>query len=368
VNANVGALTAGESAIRGSGDFRKAFRRALLAWYDAAGRDLPWRVRGARRPDPYHVWLSEVMLQQTTVAAVIPYYRDFLARWPTVQALADADDSAVMQAWAGLGYYARARNLLAAARLAAVQGWPQDEAGLRMLPGVGAYTGAAIAAIAFDQAANVVDGNVERVMARIAGISTPLPGAKPALRAAAAALVASDRPGDYAQALMDLGATMCTPRKPRCPQCPVFRFCQAAADGTAETLPRKAAKAARPQRFGAAFLLAAQGWGLLIRRPAAGLLGGMLALPSTPWVEGGPWPLSDALAHAPAKAQWREAGAVRHVFTHFALELRIFVAAARTLPDGERRDLAALETGLPTVFKKAAVAGRAALEQPLKNH
>lgn len=330
---------------------------ALLAWYDAEGRDLPWRVRGGGTPDPYRVWLSEVMLQQTTVATVGPRFADFVARWPSVQALAAAADADLMAAWAGLGYYARARNLLACARAVAARGgFPQTEAELRALPGIGDYTAAAIAAIAFGAHAVVVDGNVERVVARLAALAEPLPAAKPAIRALAARLTPPARAGDYAQAVMDLGATLCTPRAPACPRCPIRFACAAAAQGAAERYPLKTAKPPKPQRYGTAFWLERDGAVLLIRRPPKGLLGGMRALPSGPWQAAPP-----GLAGAPIEARWRLLpGRVSHVFTHFRLELALAVAPLAQgrgdAPSGgewwpiERLDSA----GLPTLFAKAA--------------
>ena len=235
-----------------------AMSGALLVWYDRAARALPWRVPpgSGARPDPYRVWLSEVMLQQTSVAAVAPYFHAFLARWPTVAALAAAPEAEVMAAWAGLGYYARARNLLACARAVAARGgaFPDSEAELRALPGVGAYTAAAVAAIAFDRPSVVVDGNVERVMARLHAVEEPLPAAKPRLRALAAAMTPAGRPGDHAQAVMDLGATICTPRWPACGICPLVRACAGRLAGVAEALPRRAGKAAKPVRHGIAWL------------------------------------------------------------------------------------------------------------------
>jgi A/G-specific adenine glycosylase len=355
VNANALSLTGGESPIRKRADFRQA----LLSWYDAFGRDLPWRVRDGGAVDPYRVWLSEIMLQQTTVAAVRGYFLAFTARWPSVEALAQAPGAQVMQAWAGLGYYSRARNLMAASRLVAAQGWPPDEAGLRALPGVGAYTAAAIAAIAYDQQANVVDGNVERVIARLFAITTPLPVAKSALRAAAADLAVGIRPGDYAQALMDLGSTVCTPRAPRCESCPVARFCAGRAAGLAAGLPAKTAKPARPQRHGVAFLAVRQGQGLLVRRPPRGLLGGMLALPCSAWTLE-PATTAAIAAAAPVRAAWTDLGAVTHIFTHFSLQLHVWRAdiEGQDKSDGDWRPLAALESaGLPTVFKKAVRLG-----------
>ena len=331
---------------------RTRLRAALLAWYDRYARELPWRVRGGR-PDPYRVWLSEVMLQQTTVAAVGPYFAKFLALYPTIDALARAPREQVLEAWAGLGYYSRARNLHATAQLLAANGFPRDEAGWRALPGVGAYTAAAIAAIAFDEATNVVDGNVERVIARLRAVETPLPGAKPHLRALAAELVADERPGDWAQGLMDLGATICTPKKPQCLLCPWRGDCAAFARGDPESFPRRAAKTPKQQRFGVAFRLEHGGRIFLVRRPDRGLLGGMAALPTTPWREE-KWTRAEALKHAPAKTKWTPQGSVRHVFTHFALELEVWRGEA----DGSERDgwwTPADEIGaLPTVFKKAA--------------
>lgn len=329
---------------------RENLRKSLLSWYDREGRSLPWRVRGAA--DPYRVWLSEVMLQQTTVAAVIPYFARFLERWPSVEALAAAPRDDLLGAWAGLGYYSRARNLHAAAQRLAADGVPNTEAGWRALPGVGAYTAAAIAAIAFDQPANVVDGNVERVMARLYAVETPLPDAKSELRERAGALVTSERPGDWAQALMDLGATICTPKAPKCDACPWREQCAAFAAGAPETYPRRAAKAERPRRYGAAFRIERDGQLWLVRRPDKGLLGGMAALPTTEW-RSRKWPRAEALAHAPADAHWKKSGQVEHVFTHFALTLDVYAASAE--PTGEGwwggADV------LPTVFRKAANPG-----------
>lgn len=328
---------------------RDKLRKSLLKWYDRNGRDLPWRLREGR-PDPYRVWLSEIMLQQTTVAAVGPYFAKFLAAWPDVESLAGAARDDVLEAWAGLGYYSRARNLHAAAQALAASGFPADEAGWRELPGVGPYTAAAIAAIAYGEATNVVDGNVERVMARLYAVEATLPGAKAELKALAGALVTDDRPGDWAQALMDLGATICTPKSPKCSACPWIDECAAYASGAPETYPRKLAKVARPERFGVAFRAERDGAIWLVRRPDKGLLGGMAALPTTEW-RGEAWTRAEALKHAPAKAKWREAGAVRHVFTHFALTLHVYVADAAPKGEGWWGDARAL----PTVFKKAAL-------------
>ena len=337
-------------------------RAALLAWYDLNARDLPWRVRpqahaAGVRADPYRVWLSEVMLQQTTVPHALPYFLKFTARWPTVSDLAAEEDGEVMAAWAGLGYYARARNLLACARAVARDHggvFPDTEEGLRVLPGLGPYTAAAVAAIAFDRPANVVDGNVERVMARLFALEAPMPDAKPELKRLAATLVGAARPGDWAQALMDLGATICRPKAPLCDRCPVAAACAARAGGAPETYPRKTAKAERPHRYGVAYVLTRGAEIALVRRPPKGLLGGMLALPTSDW-RGARWSEADALAAAPADASWRGVGEVEHVFTHFSLTLQLLRAEGEA--DGviwsPRRDLDAL----PSVFLKAAKAG-----------
>jgi A/G-specific adenine glycosylase len=302
----------------------------LLAWYDTSARVLPWRSPPGAAADPYHVWLSEIMLQQTTVKAVIPYYLKFLQRWPTVSALAAADIDEVMAAWAGLGYYSRARNLHACARaVAEAHGgrFPADEASLRALPGVGAYTAAAIAAIAFGAPATAVDGNIERVVARLFAVTEPLPASKPAIKALAISLTPVARAGDYTQAMMDLGASICSPRSPSCLVCPVRRHCAARERGIAEMLPVKAKKGEKPHRFGVAFLaLRSDGAVLLRRRPPKGLLGGMLEVPSTVW---GPEMPDDgaALEQVPVGGEWRRlTGIVRHTFTHFDLDLAVWRA------------------------------------------
>jgi A/G-specific adenine glycosylase len=332
-------------------------RRALLEWYDAHGRVLPWREKSspARAPDPYKIWVSEIMLQQTTVAATIPYFTRFMAAFPDLKSLAQAPLEEVLRLWAGLGYYARARSLHRAAQaLAALGNYPQDEAGWRRLPGIGPYTGAAIAAIAYDQPANVVDGNVERVMARLHAVEAPLPGAKAQLRELAGALVGVERPGDYAQALMDLGATICTPRSPNCPACPWAIWCRGLATGAPARFPLKSPKAARPHRQGIAFALLRKDAVFLIRRPPRGLLGAMPALPSTPWREEG-WDLGEALAHAPSQAHWRPLGDVAHVFTHFSLTLSVWTASGDTSIEGAWTPIETLPSaGLPSVFAKAA--------------
>jgi A/G-specific adenine glycosylase len=304
-------------------------RASLLAWYDANARALPWRIgphehAAGVRADPYRVWLSEVMLQQTTVPHATPYFLAFTQRWPTVSDMANEQDGEVMAAWAGLGYYARARNLLACARAVARDyggAFPDTEAGLLALPGVGAYTAAALAAIAFDRPANVVDGNVERVMSRLFAVKTAVPGSKPELKALAAHLVGPERPGDWAQALMDLGATVCRPKSPLCDRCPLAGTCQALAEGVPDTYPRKTAKADRPHRRGTAFVLTRGDQVGLVRRPDKGLLGGMLALPTGDWAA-----QSDGMAAAPAQADWRPAGQIEHVFTHFSLTLQVMRA------------------------------------------
>jgi len=343
---------------------RSSIRKRLLAWYDANARDLPWRIGPADhahgvRADPYAVWLSEVMLQQTTVPHATPYFLKFLQRWPTVSDLGAAPDADVMAAWAGLGYYARARNLLACARAVASDHagvFPDTEEGLRALPGIGAYTAAAVAAIAFDRPANVVDGNVERVMARLYAVEAPLPDAKPELKALAEALVADDRPGDWAQALMDLGATVCRPKAPLCDRCPLTADCRAFAGGAPETYPRKTRKADRPRRYGVAYLLKRGGDVALVQRPPKGLLGGMLGLPTSEW---GAKAMSgaEALAAAPTAGDWRHAGEIEHVFTHFALTLQVWRCDdAKAMPEAIWTPQSNLAV-LPSVFLKAAKAG-----------
>jgi len=338
-------------------------RRTLLAWYDRHRRRLPWRVERGERADPYRVWLSEVMLQQTTVVTVGPYFRDFLARWPTVEALAAAELDHVLHAWQGLGYYARARNMHRAAKVVSEElggRFPDDEAELRALPGVGAYTAAAIAAIAFNRPAAPVDGNIERVMARLLGVETPLPAAKPALVGLAAALApksAAGRPGDFAQAMMDLGATVCTPRRPACTLCPWREPCVARAAGKAEDLPRRLPKLAKPLRRGVAFwAVRGDGAVLLRRRPEKGLLGGMIEVPSTEWRDGD-WNRAAAKRAAPLAAEWETLpGLVRHGFTHFDLELTVMAARVNGAQvEGLWCPLDQLgEHALPTLMKKVA--------------
>jgi A/G-specific adenine glycosylase len=334
----------------------------LLAWYDRNARDLPWRSPpGANAAEPYRVWLSEIMLQQTTVAAVRPRFEDFVARWPDVESLANADDATLMAAWAGLGYYARARNLIACARTVVAEHggeFPGTEEGLRALPGIGAYTAAAIAAIAFGERAVVVDANVARVVARLFAIAEPLPAAMPAIRAATDSITPAARAGDFAQAMMDLGSAICTPRAPLCLVCPLSAACRARIEGDPELFPVKPAKAGKPQRYGTIFWAARDGEVLLVRRPPKGLLGGMRALPTGPWTDSPP-----GLADPPLPADWRLLdGTVDHVFTHFRLELALAVAPAeRHSGDREWWPIADIESaGLPTVFAKAARAIRRA--------
>ncbi len=332
----------------------------LLNWYDRNARDLPWRVGPAARengvvPDPYRVWLSEIMLQQTTVAAVRDYFLRFTALWPAVGALAAAEESRVMGEWAGLGYYARARNLLKCARVIVSRHggrFPDDHDALLDLPGIGPYTAAAIAAIAFDRRETVMDGNVERVMARLHNEAAPLPGVKPVLREQAAALTPARRPGDYAQAVMDLGATVCTPKSPACGICPWRDPCQARAAGTAASLPAKTPKKPKPVRYGIVYLgQRSDGAWLLERRPDKGLLGGMLGWPGAEW--------ADTPAEAPpCDADWQTlAGEVRHTFTHFHLILTVKTArlsetasprSGQFVPASQFRP-----SDLPTVMRKA---------------
>lgn len=334
--------------------------KAILTWYDAHARVLPWRVspderRMGIRPDPYRVWLSEIMLQQTTVAAVRTYYLRFTELWPDVAALAAARDSDVMGEWAGLGYYARARNLLKCARrIVAEHGgvFPNDRATLLSLPGIGPYTAAAIAAIVYDRAETVVDGNVERVIARLRGIDVPLPAAKTELNRLAAELTPAARPGDYAQAIMDLGATICTPKSPVCNACPWQQGCTAKQAGTQAQLPRRTQKKPKPIRHGIAYLARrADGAWLLERRPESGLLGGMLGWPTTSWNE-------KPNADPPIEADWRDLGEeVRHTFTHFHLRLAVRIAEVSVSAIANRGTFhpnAEFRPGrLPTLMRKA---------------
>ena len=323
----------------------KDFAGRILGWYDRAARKLPWRVppNSGDVPDPYRVWMAEIMLQQTTVAAVAGHFDRFTARWPTVADLAAADDADVMAAWAGLGYYARARNLLACAR-AVVRDhgghFPDTETELRTLPGIGDYTAASVAAIAFGRASVVVDANIERVISRHRWITTPLPMAKREIRAALAPLVPNDRPGDFAQALMDLGATICTPRGPACAICPVMADCLARGRSDVESLPVKPPKKAKPHRHGLAYWIEEADRLWLVRRPDKGMLGGMRALPGGVWED-----------HPPA-----ESGIARidHSFTHFDLTLTLVRREAPlSAAEGEWWPLSDLDAaGLPTLYRK----------------
>jgi A/G-specific adenine glycosylase len=319
---------------------------ALLRWFAVDKRRLPWRNAEGGARDPYRVWLSEIMLQQTTVPHALPYFEAFTRRWPDVGALAAAPEAEVMAAWGGLGYYARARNLVVCARKVAGElggRFPDTEEKLRELPGIGRYTAAAIAAIAFGRRAVVVDSNVERVVARLFAMDAPLPAAREAIYRLADTLTPAGRAGDFAEAMMDLGSAICTPRSPDCRRCPLAAMCLARTAGAPELFPVKAKKAPRPRREGVAYWLEHDGDVLLVRRPAKGLLGGMLALPEAP----------------PAAADWREAGAVDHVFTHFALNMRLLCAAAEARQDGLWWPVERLgEAGLPTLFARLAERGR----------
>lgn len=349
----------------------------LLGWYDAHARALPWRVPprdglSGLRPDPYHVWLSEVMLQQTTTSAVAPYFIRFTERWPDVHALAAAPAEAVMVEWAGLGYYSRARNLVACAReVAARGGFPQSEAELRKLPGLGEYSAAAVAAIAFGQRAVVVDANIERIVARLFAITEPLPAARKLIREAAGRITPDQRAGDFAQGMMDLGATICTARAAHCLLCPLSPLCRARAVGRQDSLPVKPAKKPKPQRRGMAWWIEREGHVLTVIRPGRGMLGGMRALPDDGWSARG-----DGSGVPPLAGAWEDLGSVRHVFTHFALDLglrRLAGPAAAAFscdgwpsadnwPSAEWIALTDIEqAGLPTLFAKAA---RLALASP----
>ena len=332
----------------------------LIHWYDGHARALPWRnPPGAALPDdpawPYRVWLSEVMLQQTTVAAVKPYFAKFTERWPTVEALAAAAEDDVMAAWAGLGYYSRARNLVKCARAVVARGeFPATEAELRGLPGLGDYTAAAIAAIAFGQRAVVIDANVERVVARLFAIGTPLPAARKAIRAAAGTITPAQRAGDFAQAMMDLGSQICTSKAPRCLLCPVREHCAGFAAGEPERLPVKPARKAVPERRGTAFWITRKGgaevW--IVTRPGSGMLSGMRALPDDGWSAQG-----DGSGEPPVHGEWRVIGAVRHGFTHAQLTLTVMALEAETMPveTGQWWPITALDdAGLATLYIKAA--------------
>ena len=341
-----------------------ALAGGLLAWYDRHRRDLPWRARPGESADPYRVWLSEIMLQQTTVATVKSYFADFTGRWPTVNALAAAELDDVLHAWQGLGYYARARNLHACAKqiVAEYDGrFPDSEERLAALPGVGAYTAAAIAAIAFGRPTTPVDGNIARVMARLCAIETPLPAARAAAGRLAARLTPAARPGDFAQAMMDLGATVCTPRRPACALCPWMDACVARREGRAEEFPVRAEKRERPLRHGVVFWAQSSDGSVLVRRrPESGLLGGMAEFPSTDW-RAKPWTDAEARLAAPVPVRWRRIpGGVEHGFTHFRLELTVWLGQiganpATTVSDTRWCRVEALdELALPTLMRKVA--------------
>ena len=350
-------MTAVQQSDQKAGDIATA----LLAHYRANARALPWRAApGSALPDPYHVWLSEIMLQQTTVAAVIPYFERFTQRWPDIAALAAANNADVMAAWAGLGYYARARNLVACAKVV-ISGHqsslPETEAELLKLPGIGAYTAAAIAAIAFGQRAVVVDANVERVISRLFAIDTPLPGGKAEIRAATDAITPDLAAGDFAQAMMDLGAGICSVRNPSCMICPLLSYCAAGQAGTAEAYPVKPAKKAKPHRIGTTYWIEQDGKVWLVKRGSKGMLGGMRALPDDNWNA-----KTDGSGTAPFIADWTTLPlTVEHVFTHFSLTLKIAVTAstpaADELGEGEYWPVNSLDNaGLPTLFSKVAKA------------
>ena len=324
--------------------------KRLLQHYDTHRRPLPWRAAPGEIPDPYRVWLSEVMLQQTTVATVIPRFCRFLERWPSIDALAAAPSEDVLHEWAGLGYYARARNLIACARKVAERGgFPTSEAELRTLPGLGAYTAAAIAAIAFGEAATVIDTNVERVVARLHAIDRPVAEARAEIRTYASALTPADRPGDFAQAMMDLGATICRPKKPLCFACPLADDCRAFASGEPERFPAPKVKRARPHRHGIAWWVERDGAVWLVRRPERGLLGAMAALPGPEWGD--------------ARPSERAIATVRHGFTHFTLDLHLVAAPAPPPGEGWWQPLDRIaEAGLPTLYRNAAAAGLAQQE------
>lgn len=345
-------------------DRNPAITPALLAWYDQNHREFPWRIapdRGLKGvlPDPYHVWLSEIMLQQTTVQAVRPYFLSFVQRWPDVIALADADDEDIMKAWAGLGYYSRARNLKKCAESIARQyngQFPDNEDALKSLPGIGDYTAAAICAIAFNRHASVVDGNIERVIARLKRLTTPLPASKPQIKEEMSRLTPIERPGDFAQAMMDLGATICTPKRPACSRCPISVHCLVSGSPEVERYPFKAPKKQRPVRRGAAFVAVAPDGAVLVRRRIpTGLLGGMTEVPTSRWTASQDGALG--MEAAPFDDNWRMVGTIKHVFTHFELRLDVYradLAIKTNVEEGwwsAEADL--MQEALPTVMKKA---------------
>jgi A/G-specific adenine glycosylase len=347
----------------------KVQRSALLTWYDKHARALPWRVSPSDRaagkvPDAYLVWLSEIMLQQTTIASVKPYFERFVRAFPNVEALASADLNDVLGRWAGLGYYARGRNLHKCAQaIVARGGFPQTPDGLAQLPGIGPYTASAIASIAFDFPSVPVDGNVERVLSRMLRIDDPLPAAKPLFRAAARQFEDAQRPGDFAQALMDLGSTICTPRKPNCGACPWATSCQSIGRDDIEAFPFKSPKKVKPIRYGVAFVHINEGGVLVARRPETGLLGGMLEVLGTDWTDA-QWTQDAALAYAPiAGLNWSDAAPVRHIFTHFDLRLDVRVAQDNERDNALRIKLSDLDrVALPSVMMKVIKSGLDGLE------
>lgn len=341
--------------------------KTLLAWYDRHSRPLPWRVspgdgKAGHRADPYHVWLSEIMLQQTTVKAVGPYFQKFVAAWPTLADLAAADDDDIMKAWAGLGYYSRARNLKKCAETLVRDfggSFPDNAIDLQKLPGIGAYTSAAIAAIAFNEPVAVVDGNIERVVSRLHAIEEPLPASKKAIKTIVAEMTPTERPGDFAQAMMDLGATICSPRRPACSLCPFVDRCAVANSGVADTYPRKVAKKDKPTRYGAAFALFRRDGAVLLRkRPDRGLLGGMAEVPTGHWTEDACM-LEDYSAAPPAQGWKRSPTVVTHTFTHFHLRLAVYCAVSDAEPPtGAWWSRPGDQSGeaLPTVMRKVLAA------------
>ncbi|MGO9422149.1 A/G-specific adenine glycosylase [Roseiarcus sp.] len=361
-------------SLAGLEEKRDAIVARTLQWWDGARRSLAWRAEPGEAPDPYRVWLSEVLLQQTTVQAVSPYYRAFIEKWPTVEDLASAPIEAVISAFAGLGYYSRARNLHACAREIARRGgrFPSDEAVLRALPGVGAYTAAAIAAIAFDRQAAPVDGNIARILARLMRLETPIMESRNVIASAAKALAPSRRAGDFAQALMDIGATLCRPRNPDCSACPLRPDCAASGSGAPEAYPRKGAAKAKPRRMGAVFFAHRRDGAFLARRrPPKGLLAATVELPGTPWTGDGPG--GSWAEGAPIAARWRRLpGAVEQVFTHFALSLEVYAAPYEgAAPDHHfwvAQD-AVPEAGFSNVMRKAVAhaleRGRGGPAEPL---
>ncbi len=337
------------------------FSNAMLEWYDRNRRDLPWRAKNDIKPDPYHVWMSEIMLQQTTVATVKSYFEKFLYLWPTVEEMAASPQEDILKEWAGLGYYARARNLHRCANVITEEyggKFPTTEYELIKLPGIGDYTAAAIASIAFGEAAAVVDGNIERIISRVHRINTPLPQAKKIIKEKTALVTPNQRPGDFAQAMMDLGASHCSPKKPSCLLCPVHNMCGAQKIGDMEIYPVKPPKKTKPTRRTLSFWLEHDDHILLQRRPNEGLLGGMPGLYSTPWVERSTFPKKEEwLQHRPSEDYWKpHEGLAKHTFTHFHLETKLLVAKANkryNIEDGFWHPISELsEIGLPTVFKK----------------